>query len=100
MRNHGTEDRQASGGGRIDAAVRVPGSDPEPDASDLVFDFSDMGQMRFQDLTVLLTARQMAMEEERTVWATGVPMHTWKTLHAMGLGGYFKRFPTSDVQEA
>lgn len=99
MRNHGTEDRHP-GGSRIDASVHVQGSEHGPEASDVVFDFSDLDRMRIQDLTVLLTARQMAMEEDRTVWAAGVQMRTWRTLHAMGLGGFFKRFPTSDVEEA
>lgn len=99
MRNHGTEDYRTDGGG-IDASVRAPGSEHGAQASDVVYDFSDLERMRIQDLTVLLTARQMAMEEDRTVWATGVQMRTWRILHAMGLGGYFKRFPTSDIEQA
>ncbi len=99
MRNHGPEDRQAAEGGRIDASVSVRSSDREPGPSDLVFDFSDLDQMRVQDLSVMLTARQMAFADDRTVWAAGVPVHTWRTLHAMGLRGFFKPFPTSDVQE-
>lgn len=97
MRNHGTNGHPADGD-LAGTAVHVTG--PGPDASDVVFDFSDLEQMRVQDLTVLLTARQVAMEEDRTVWAAGVPVRTWRILHAMGLGGFFKPFPTSDVEEA
>lgn len=97
MRNN-AQDHRADG--PIEGPVHVAGLDEEPEASDVVFDFSDLDQMRIQDLTVLLTASQLARNEDRTVWAAGVAMHTWRTLHAMGLGGYFKPFPTSGVQES
>lgn len=97
MRNHGPHDRPVDGSGRVDPAI--PGG-PAGDGSGLVFDFSDLDHMRVQDLSVLLTARQMASADDRTVWATGVEAQTWKALRAMGLKGYFKQFPTSDMEKA
>lgn len=98
MRNHGPHDRQADGGGGLDTSV--PGGAAAERGTGLVFDFSDLERMRVQDLSVMLTARQMASEDDRTVWATGVGAHTWKALRAMGLRGYFKQFPTSDMENA
>lgn len=100
MRNHREENGDAADGGDYEAALGISGPGRKPDASDLVFDLSDLDQMRVQDLMVLLTARKLALEDDRTVWAAGASMHTWRMLNAMGLGGYFKRFPTSEVEEA
>lgn len=100
MRNHGTEDPIRAGGGGIGRSGGPRGGSSEPQASDIVFDFSALEEMRFQDLSFLLTARQLVSEEDRTVWATGVPMETWRTLYSMGLSGLFRPFPTSDVEDA
>lgn len=98
MQNHGPDGPITSEDVRGSVALPVHRSAPE--VTDVIFDFSDLEDMRVQDLSVLLTARQVATEEDRTVWATGVPLHTWRTLHAMGLSGFFKPFPTSDVEKA
>lgn len=87
-------------GGGIGGSGAAGRGTSEPEASDIVFDFSALDEMRFQDLSFLLTARQLVSEDDRTVWATGVPMETWRTLYAMGLSGFFRPFPTSDVEDA
>lgn len=71
-----------------------------PSSGDLVFDFSELDPMRVQDLSVLLTARQLAFEDDRTVWATEVPFQIWQTLQALGLSGYFRPFPAPDARQS
>jgi len=100
MRNHGTEDPIRAGGGGIGGSGASRDGSSKPQASDIVFDFSALEEMRFQDLSFLLTARQLVSDEDRTVWATGVPMETWRTLYSMGLSELFRPFPTSDVEDA
>lgn len=100
MRNHGSEDpilAEGAGTGGSGAARAGPS---EPQGSDIVFDFSALEQMRFQDLSFMLTAQRFVSEDDGTVWATGVPVQTWRTLYAMGLKGFFRPFPTSDVEDA
>ncbi len=100
MRNHGPEEPTMAAGGGISGSGAARRGTSEPEASDIVFDFSALDEMRFQDLSFLLTARQLVSEDDRTVWATGVPMETWRTLYAMGLSGLFRPFPISDVEDA
>ena len=100
MRNHGSEDPilvESPGTGGSGAARTGPS---EPRSSDIIFDFSALEEMRFQDLSFALTAQRLVSEDEGTVWATGVPVETWRTLYAMGLSGFFRPFPTSDVEDA
>ncbi|NIP57832.1 MAG: hypothetical protein GWM92_17770 [Gemmatimonadetes bacterium] len=52
------------------------------------------------DLALLLTACQIAEEEDRTVWAAGLPSSTWGALNAMGLGHFFRHFPLSEERRA
>jgi hypothetical protein len=82
----------------VSVAVRPPpeAEDAEP-GRDLVFDFSEMDDISVHDLSVLLTAQRLATEEDRAVWAAGVQVETWHALHAMGLGHYFRPFPTGGV---
>ncbi|MDX1566335.1 MAG: hypothetical protein R3223_00950 [Longimicrobiales bacterium] len=100
MRNHGTEEPIAAEASGIGGSGAGGVGSSEPKASDIVFDFSALDAMRFQDLSFLLTARQLVSEDDGTVWATGVPVETWRTLYAMGLSGLFRPFPTSDVEDA
>jgi ABC-type transporter Mla MlaB component len=62
---------------------------------DLVVDLSGIKELDLTSLALLLTAQQKAEKEDRDVWLAGVPLHVWKALHAMGLGGFFKPFPVS-----
>lgn len=101
MNSHGPEGRKARGDTGFEPSVRVAEIEGSKEREDVLFDFSDLDHMRVQDLTLLLTARGIALENERAVWAAGVPLHTWRTLQAMGLGGFFKPFPTfGDVEDA
>ncbi len=95
MRNEEREN-----GGWFDASAGVAGRSETPRPSDLVFDFSGMGQMTGADLALLLTACQIAEEEDRTVWAAGLPSSTWGALNAMGLGHFFRHFPLSEERRA
>jgi anti-anti-sigma regulatory factor len=62
---------------------------------DLVLDFSGIRKLDMANLSILLTAQQHAQEEDRSVWLAGIPLEIWRALHAMGLGAFFKPFPTS-----
>jgi ABC-type transporter Mla MlaB component len=73
--------------------LRGRDSRPGPRRSDVVVDLSGMEKLDVTSLALLLTARQHAEKEHRAIWLAGVPMGVWKTLHAMGLGGFFKPFP-------
>jgi len=71
---------------------------PRPDGdapigTDLVFDFDGVGSMNLADLSLLLTARQLAHEDCRDVWVRGLPDDTWRVLYALGLQDYFRLFP-------
>jgi ABC-type transporter Mla MlaB component len=66
-----------------------------PAGRDLVVDLSEMKELDVTSLSLLLTAQQNAQKEDRAIWLTGVPVGTWHTLRAMGLGRFFKPFPGS-----
>lgn len=99
MRDHGPDDRSRVGSGDGEQPPAGGFSSP-PAAGDVVFDFSELEPMRVQDLSVLLTARQLAFDDDRTVWAAEVPMEIWQTLRALGLTGYFRPFPAPDVRQS
>jgi anti-anti-sigma regulatory factor len=61
--------------------------------ADLVFDFSGVGHIDLAGLSILLTARQLAHEDQRDVWVRGLPDDTWRVLYALGLQDYFRLFP-------
>ncbi len=62
----------------------------------LVVDLSGFHELGVTDLSLLLTAQQVAQEEDRDVWLAGVPFHIWQKLHELGLGRFFRPFPSSD----
>ncbi len=66
-----------------------------PLGSDLVVDLTGMGELSVTHLALLLTAQQNAAREHKSVWLAGVGVHVWQALHGMGLGRYFKPFPSS-----
>ena len=66
-----------------------------PAGQDLVVDLSEMKELDVTSLALLLTAQQSAQKEDRAIWLTGVPVGTWHTLRAMGLGRFFRPFPGS-----
>ena len=62
-------------------------------APDLVFDFSGKEVPDLGDLSLLLTARLLAEEQERRVWVRALPEPTWRLLQALGLDHLFQLFP-------
>jgi len=93
MRDHGRENRGGEDGTTIVASVRVRERGARSGGEDLVFDLSGMDEMTVKELSVLLTAQQLASREDRAVWATGVAAGTWHALRTMGLTDYLKPFP-------
>ncbi len=99
MREHGHTDRLGSrpdheGRARKVAALESPA--PEREQHDLIFAFSGGEQLDLYGLSLLLTARQMAHEDHRSVWVAGLSRRSWLLLEALGLEGLFKAFPPSD----
>lgn len=80
---------------RKDLTVLSPGEDrPSPEKKDLVVDLSGMRELNLTSLALLLTAQRSAQRENRAVWLAGVPGQVWEALYAMGLGRFFRAFPT------
>jgi hypothetical protein len=63
--------------------------------SDLIFAFSGGEKLDLHGLSLLLTARQMAEADDRSVWVSGLSQRSWMLLKALGLEGMFKAFPPS-----
>lgn len=61
--------------------------------SDLVFDFAGIGSPDLGALCLMLTACILADGDQRKVWLHGLPEHTWRLLHVMGLEHYFELLP-------
>ena len=61
--------------------------------TDLIFAFSGGEKLDLHGLSLLLTARQMAHEDHRSVWVSGLSQRSWMLLKALGLEGMFKPFP-------
>ena len=60
---------------------------------DWVFAVEDSDALDIHGIALLMTARELAMEEDRKVWLTGLPPEFWTLMNAMGLEGYFIPFP-------
>ena len=97
MAEHGHTDRlhpgtaSARGEGTVTALDRTAGGKP----TDLIFAFSGGEKLDLHGLSLLLTARQMAHEDDRSVWVSGLSQRSWMLLKALGLEGMFKPFPGS-----
>lgn len=77
------------------ADLKEAGQDrSESGVTDLVFDFSGIQVPDLGDLSLLLTARMLAEEEERRVWVRALPEATWRLLQALGLAHLFQLFPS------
>lgn len=61
----------------------------------LVVDLSGTRYLDQTNLALLLTAQQLAAQEDRDTWLTGVALPLWQALQAMGLGGFFRSLPAS-----
>lgn len=67
---------------------------------DLVFDFSEMERPDLGGMVLVLTARQIAEDDDRTVWVRSVSAHMRELLHALGLEHLFEDFPgTPDYRD-
>lgn len=73
--------------------TEAPQDRSKSDAPDLIFDFSGVQVPDLGDLSLLLTARMLAEEEERRVWVRALPEPTWRLLQALGLAHLFELFP-------
>jgi len=61
----------------------------------LVVDLSGTRHLNQQNLALLLTAQQMAEQEDRDTWLAGVSLPLWHALQAMGLSRFFRSLPAS-----
>ena len=96
MAEHATTDRLYSGSGEKQGSGTVTALDtPNADrpATDLVFAFSGGEKLDLHGLSLLLTAQQMAHDDDRTVWVAGLSRRSWLLLEALGLNDLFKAFP-------
>jgi len=93
------EPTETKPGGGVGRGVSLPAADEEAPAPDLIFDCTGLEEMRVGDLSLLLTAGRMARDEDRTVWAAGLPASQWRSLHAMGLDHLFRPFPVSEDRQ-
>jgi len=59
----------------------------------LIVDYGGTDGPDLGGVGLLLTARQLAAEEDRTVWVRALPERSWKTLRALGLARLFHVFP-------
>ena len=101
MEDHERNDQFEEGGTGAEGSALLSGSGgPRRGEEDIVFDFSKMSTLKVSDLAVMLTAHQIASEEERTVWVTGLPRDSWLIIRALGLEGYFRPFPYLASEEA
>lgn len=95
MAEHGHTDRlhgnAPSGEVRTVTALDEAADPP----ADLLFAFSGGERLDLYGLSLLLTARQMAYEDDRSVWVSGLSRRSWMLLKALGLEGMFKAFPPS-----
>jgi len=96
MAEHATTDRLYSGSGKEQESGTVTALDPstiDRPVTDLVFAFSGGEKLDLHGLSLLLTAQQMAHDDDRTVWVAGLSQRSWLLLEALGLNGLFKAFP-------
>ena len=71
-----------------------------PRSRDWVFSVVDSDALDLQGIALLMTARELAQDQERTVWLAGLPPAFWRFMDAMGLEGYFIPFPDQGVVSA
>jgi hypothetical protein len=63
--------------------------------ADLVFDFAGKRSPDLGAICLMLTARNLAGDENRKVWLHALPEPTWRLLHSLGLQRYFELLPAS-----
>ena len=60
---------------------------------DWIFAVEDSDALDIQGIALLMTARELAVDENREVWLAGLPAEFWSLMTAIGLEGYFIPFP-------
>ena len=97
MAEHGHSDRLHADSPSSGEAAPVTALETTTGRSthDLIFAFSGGEKLDLHGLSLLLTARQMAHENDRSVWVSGLSRRSWMLLKALGLEGMFKAFPPS-----
>ena len=68
-------------------------STPAPQAEDVVFDFEGAQVPDLMGLTMVLTARMVAEEQDVGVWLKDLPERSWALLRALDVDHLFDRFP-------
>ena len=61
----------------------------------LVVDLSGTRYLDQADLALLLTAQQLAAQDDRDTWLAGIALPLWQALQAMGLGRFFRSLPAT-----
>lgn len=74
--------------------------DPSRDARDLILDFTEMNTLDLQFVSLLFTAREKAVDEDREVWVAGLPETFWIFLRSMGLEEFFNLLPDEPTIQA
>jgi anti-anti-sigma regulatory factor len=93
---------EMTSGARTDTAAPRGIPAPEPVAAarpaerrGLVVDLSGTRQLGHANLALLLTAQQLAAQEDRETWLAGIALPLWHALQARGLGRFFRPLPIS-----
>jgi hypothetical protein len=103
MAEHRTTDRLYPASSEEQEAGAVTALDTATanrEATDLVFAFSGGERLDLYGLSLLLTAQQIAHEDDRAVWVAGLSRRSWLLLEALGLEGLFKAFPPVGQMDA
>lgn len=100
MTEHGQGDRLQAGPEQGQGPGSVTGHDATELSNDLIFAFTGGERLDLYGLSLLLTARQVAFEDDRTVWVAGLSQRSWMLLKALGLEGLFKAFPPAGRLES
>ena len=86
--------------GRGEVEVRGVEEGRNSGPRDWVFAFHDSDALDMQGISLLLTARGLAAQEDRRIWLAGLPGEFWHFMEALGLDGFFLPFPELEPQEA
>jgi anti-anti-sigma regulatory factor len=105
-KREGTMHEMTSGARTVTAARRsIPIWEPVEAARtekgrSLVVDLSGTRHLDLPNLALLLTAQQLAEQEDRDTWLAGIALPLWHALQAMGLGRLFRSLPASGAVSA
>jgi anti-anti-sigma regulatory factor len=93
---------EMTNGARLMAVARRDRQAPGPvgaagtrERGGLVVDLSGTRYLDQADLALLLTAQQLAAQDDRDTWLAGIALPLWHSLQAMGLGRFFRSLPAT-----